>query len=294
MRHAFVGAGGIGGLLAAALVRGGSDVLLVLRPETLAHYAGRLSVESAMLGDFEVDVPAASTLDRDVDFVWVATKATQLEPALALAPHDRVGTAVVIPLLNGIDHVALLRERYANVVAGAIRVESERISPGRIRQTSPFLSVELAGAEPAAAELRRADIYCRTRDDELSLLWDKLAFLAPVALATSALDAPLGAVRDDPRYRGCQNEVLAVARAEGAWVDEVALRALQESAPGEVRSSMQKDVAAGREPELDAIAGPVLRGGERHAIAVPATAELVRLVRARAANLHSDCPATQR
>jgi 2-dehydropantoate 2-reductase len=252
-----------------------------MRPEALEGYNGRLGVESAVLGEFEVEVPAAPGLDRDVDVLWVTTKATQLEPSLALAPPDGVGGAVVIPLLNGVDHVALLRAHYANVVAGAIRVESERLAASRIRQSSPFLRVELAGVGPVAAELRAAGIDCRVRADELSLLWDKLAFLAPVALATTALELPLGGVRDDERYRGCCDEVLAVARAEGARVDEEALRALQESAPGGTRSSMQKDVAAGRPPELDAIAGPILRGGRRHGIPVPNTDELVRLVTAR-------------
>ena len=282
MRHAILGTGGIGGLLGGALARAGAGVVLLMRPETLARYGGRLAVESAVLGDFEVEVPAAPGLDRDIDALWVTTKAMQLEPALALAPPERVSGAVVIPLLNGVDHLALLRARYPNVVAGAIRVESERLAPARIRQSSPFLRVELAGAEPLAAELRAAGIDCRVRDDHLSLLWDKLAFLAPVALATTALDAPLGAVRHDERYRRCQNEVLAVARAEGARVDEKALGALQEAAPDEMRSSMQKDVAAGRRPELDAIAGPILRGGRRHGIPVPATDELARLVGDRA------------
>jgi ketopantoate reductase len=45
---------------------------------------------------------------------------------------------------------------------------------------------------------------------------------------------------------------------------------------------MQKDVAGGREPELDAIAGPIIRGGRRHSIPVPATEGLARAVRARA------------
>ena len=281
MRHAILGAGGIGGLLGASLVRADADVVLLMRPEALARYGGRLAVESAVLGDFEVDVAAAPGLDRDVDAVWVTTKAMQLESSLALALPEHVGDAVVIPLLNGVDHIALLRARYRNVVAGAIRVESERIAPARIRQSSPFLRVELAGAEPVAAELRTAGIDCRVRDDEFSLLWEKLAFLAPVALATTALDAPLGAVRDDVRYRRCQDEVLAVARAEGAHVDEQALRAILEAAPAGMRSSMQKDVAAGRQPELDAIAGPILRGGRRHRIPVSSTDELARLVAAR-------------
>jgi 2-dehydropantoate 2-reductase len=78
LRHAILGAGGIGGLLAAALARAGARVVLLMRPETLAHYEGRLFVESAVLGDFEVDVPAVSGLDGDVDVIWVTTKATQL------------------------------------------------------------------------------------------------------------------------------------------------------------------------------------------------------------------------
>jgi 2-dehydropantoate 2-reductase len=282
MRHAILGAGGIGGLVAAALARGSSDVVILLRPEALAKYDGSLVVDSAVLGQFTIDVPAMSKLDRAVDVLWVTTKATQLEPALALAPPERVGDATVIPLLNGIDHVELLRQRYRSVVPGVIRVESERLAPGRISQTSPFLSIGLAGAEPVAGELRMAGVDCSTSDDELTLLWSKLAFLAPVALATTAVDGPLGAIRDDERYHGCQSEVLAVARAEGAQVDEQSLRSMAAGAPYAMRSSMQKDVAAGRQPELDAIAGPVLRGAARHDIAVPYTEELARLVASRA------------
>ena len=281
MRHAILGAGGVGGLVGAALARDGHDVVLLLRPETLERYGGRLAVESAVLGDFEVDVPATAELDRDVDVLWVTPKATQLDAALALAPAGRVGDAVVIPLLNGVDHVELLRERYSNVVAAAIRVESERVAPDRIRQASPFLIVDLAGAEAVGAELEAAGITVRQRDDERTLLWDKLAVLAPIALATTGLDSSYGGVRTDERYLRCQDEAIAVARADGASIDERALRTMLTKVPDEMRSSMHKDVDAGRPPELDAIAGPILRGGERHGIPVPATAELVALVAAR-------------
>jgi 2-dehydropantoate 2-reductase len=283
MRHAILGTGGIGGLIAAALARAGREVVLLMRPETIARYDGRLTVESTVLGDFEVRVGAAPNLEKDVDALWVAVKAMQLESALQIAPPERVGGATVVPLLNGIDHLAFLRTRYANVVAGAIRVESDRTPSWRIRQTSPFLRVELAGAEPLADELRAAGIETRVRDDERTLLWEKLAFLAPLALATTALDRPLGGIRDDERYRRCQEEALAVARAAGGHLDADALHALAAAAPDGMQSSMQKDVAAGRPPELDAIAGPILRGGQRYAIPVPATTELVGLVEARSA-----------
>jgi 2-dehydropantoate 2-reductase len=278
MRHAVLGVGGVGGLIGGALAHAGAEVVLLLRPPALARYDGVLSVESAVLGDFEVSCPASSTLDREVDVVWVTTKATQLEAALSLAPPAQVNDATVIPLLNGIDHVALLRSRYANVVAGAMRVESERRASGHIVQRSPFVAVELAGAEPVAAELRSAGIDCVVRDDEQTLLWSKLAFLGPLALATTALGGPMGEVRGDPRFQAALDEALAAARADGAHVDEEAVRKLAATAPSTMQSSMQKDVAAGRAPELDAIGGAILRAADRHGMAAPATRELMRLV----------------
>jgi len=55
--------------------------------------------------------------------------------------------------------------------------------------------------------------------------------------------------------------------------------------PGNMRSSMQKDVERGNAPELDAIAGPILRGAARHEIEVPATKKLVAAVESRAGSL---------
>ena len=55
------------------------------------------------------------------------------------------------------------------------------------------------------------------------------------------------------------------------------LRFLDSLHPG-MRSSMQKDVAAGNPPELDAIAGPILRGAQQHGLDVPVTRELVEMI----------------
>jgi ketopantoate reductase len=65
------------------------------------------------------------------------------------------------------------------------------------------------------------------------------------------------------------------ALAEGAKVAPEPILATLKEAPDGFRSSMQKDVAAGRPPELEAIAGPILRGGTEHGIDVSATRALV-------------------
>jgi hypothetical protein len=51
-----------------------------MRADALERYGGRLIVESAVLGDFDVSVRAAPGLEEEVDVLWVATKAWTRRP----------------------------------------------------------------------------------------------------------------------------------------------------------------------------------------------------------------------
>lgn len=285
MRHGVLGVGGVGGFLGGALARAGLDLVLLMRKETLAAYNGHVRVESVVVGDFDVAVPATSILDRELDVLWVTPKATQLEGALELVPADRLGDAAVVPLLNGLDHVDVLRARFGDcVLAASIAIESERIDVGHFRQKSAFALVNLAPAPRAAelcAELKDAGLGCSIGASEEEVLWQKLAVLAPIALTTTARQAPLSAVVADPDWRkrleGCVREVAAVADAEGVAFDAEAALSRYEQV-GDLRSSMQKDRAAGRPLELDAIGGAVLRAAQRNAIATPFTRDLVERI----------------
>ena len=73
-----------------------------------------------------------------------------------------------------------------------------------------------------------------------------------------------------------------MANASGAEMDAAQIQAVVDSSPPAMRSSMQKDVAAGRELELDAIGGPIVRGGERFGIGVSTTMELMAAIRVTA------------
>lgn len=291
MIHAILGSGGLGGFVGGALARAGLPVTLILRPQTMTCHPDRLSVTSQVLGDFETRVHLATELTEPVDVLWLTMKATQLDAALTAVPVDRVGDALIVPLLNGVDHVATLRARYDpdHVIAGTIRIESERVAPGEIRQLSPFAVVRLAAVgrlaprvHDLADEVRSAGLSCEVVEDEPSLLWSKLAFLAPLALTTTAMGAPLGDVRRDPRWRArleaCVREACAAADIDGARIDRNAILALLDGAPEGMRSSMQKDVEAGRQPELDAIGGPILRRGHEQGFDVSATETLMTTI----------------
>jgi 2-dehydropantoate 2-reductase len=98
----------------------------------------------------------------------------------------------------------------------------------------------------------------------------------------SASEDSLGGVRADAgrwaSLEQCVNETCAVGVSEGDKVAPEPILTALEGLPNGFRSSMQKDVAAGRVPELDAITGPILRGGSEHGIEVSVTRSLVERV----------------
>ena len=291
MRHAILGVGGVGGLMAAFLAHAGEEVTLLLRPETIGRYPKTLSVQSPF-GSFEVPTECATVLAGHCDVVWITVKATQLEDSLKVLGNGNTITTI-IPLLNGVDHLALLRSRFGRdrIVPATIAVEAERVSPGFIVQRSPFVRLNIGSqAEPQLTaiieKLRSFGFTCNFIPDERTLLWSKLVFLAPLALTSTAGALTTDQIMSDPtwhsRLLGCLHEVYSVGTASGAKLDEAQVQKLFAGLPAGMRSSMQKDVAAGRPPELDAIAGPIIRGGQEHGIPAPITRELVDLIRTKA------------
>jgi len=286
MRIAVLGAGGVGGFLAAALQRGGNDVVVIARDATVdAVMRDGLTVTSTTHGEMHERPRAATALDQDVDVLIITVKATGLDDALSRIHTD---PRLVVPQLNGLDHMPVLRARFGDaVVAAAIRIEATRIGPTTIEHTSPFLLVDLAGAGEFAATLEAAGIPTRTSETETQVMWTKLVRLNALALTTTAFEAPLGAIRDDPDRRAAlvavMHETAAAGNAAGARLDPgIAETELLVNAHAELRSSMARDVEAGREPELDAIAGSVLRAAARHEVAVPTIASLTQLISRRA------------
>ena len=281
MRFAVLGPGGVGGLLAALLARAGDDVIVLAGEQTArAIAAGGLTVESGRFGTFTARVRTAGQLDDHVDAVLVTVKATQLEQALERVAPTVLGDAVIVPFLNGLDHVDLLRRRYGpdRVVPATIRVETTKVGVGLIRHTSPFVAVDIGAAAANVGErLAATGIDVRVRDDELAMLWEKFAVLAPMALLTTHDRAPAGEVRTSRRreMEALVREFAAVAAAEGVTIDASRTIRFIDSVPETMETSMQRDRAAGRPLELDALGGALLRRAARANIDVPVATKLV-------------------
>jgi 2-dehydropantoate 2-reductase len=158
-------------------------------------------------------------------------------------------------------------------------------------QRSPFVNLNLAaGGEPLlaaiAARLRDLGFTCRFIQNEQTLLWSKLCFIGPFALVTSASGMNKGEIYADAEWKrqliSAIAEACAVAKASRAEVEAAQIQAIFDGLPSGIRSSMQKDLASRRQLELDAIGGPIVRGGERYGIDVSTTAALIAVIRTKA------------
>jgi 2-dehydropantoate 2-reductase len=264
MKHAVLGPGAIGGLVATALAHETAQVTLLVRPHAHTDHSGMLHLQRPQ-GAIEAQVEIAARLTEPVDVLWVAVKAHQLVAALHAVPPD-AAIGAIVPLLNGIEHVHLLRSLFTHnrVVPATILVSSERVAPLRIVQRSRFANLALSmigeqRLQGVAERLRHAGFSCEFRADEKTMLWDKLAFLASFALVGAASDQDKQGIFADATWRTRLREILARLQ----------------SLPPAMRSSMQKDVSAGRDPELDAIGGAIIRAGRKYGIGVPAIRKLV-------------------
>lgn len=267
-RIAVLGAGAVGGMLGALLAAAGHLVTMLAsdRTSTAINVDG-LTLRSARFGRTAVRVPARPWLAAPVDVLFVAVKAPDLLAALGRVPAALVEGAAVVPLLNGVDHVPLLRAVFprAEVVPMTVAVEATRVAPGVVEHLSPFAdyAVTAGHAGGPGALLRGAGLDVDTSaPDEATLLWRKLCFLGPFALLTTRMTEPIGPAREarPDLLAALVDEAVAAATACGATgLDGAAVRARLGGMPATMRSSMLKDAEAGAVLELDAIAGPILR-----------------------------------
>jgi 2-dehydropantoate 2-reductase len=252
-------------MLGALLAQSGNDVVLLGSDRTATSIGVHgLRLSSSTFGDVEAPVTARTWLTESPDVLIVAVKAPDLPAALQRAPAATVGRAAVVPLLNGVDHVPYLRAAYptADVVPMTVAVEATRTGPGVIEHLSPFARYASAGPSAPGVLLAAAGLDLDTSaPDEATLLWRKLTFLAPFALLTTALRAPIGPAREarPTELTALVEEACAAAATHGAAIDPDSVSGRIAGAPPTMQSSMLKDRLAGATLELDAIAGPILR-----------------------------------
>ncbi|MEW6241293.1 MAG: 2-dehydropantoate 2-reductase [Chloroflexota bacterium] len=289
MKIAVIGTGGVGGYYGGLLAKQGHDVTFLARGahlEAIRRYG--LQIKS-IHGDFSVTPAQAAANPAEIgtpDLVLFCVK-TYHTDQVAKSIQPIVGPQTsVLSLQNGIDAA----DRIGAVVGmdrllgGATWLSSAVEAPGIIKQVSQFRRVvfgELDGrVTPRVQSIFEAfqptGITVEISQDILKLLWTKFVFIAAASSFGALTRLPIGDWRDVPETRALvvnlMKEVEAVGRAHGANLDadvvEKSLAFMDAAAP-HIRASMQVDVEAGRQFELEAMVGVIGRKGREAGVPTP-------------------------
>lgn len=274
-RIAVIGAGAIGGTVAAWLARNPAhEVALCVRsaiPSLQVETPDGLLQPSLAVWS----TPAEA---RQVDWVLVATKAYDSAAAAAWLPPLLTPSTRLAILQNGVEHRARFHGRLDEdrVVPAIVDIPAEREAPGRIhqRRTGSILVADDAAGRAFVTLFAETPIAAATTPDFTTAAWRKLAINCAGAVNALTL-RPGGISRDDnvaALMRGLIGECIAVGRAEGAdlpggLADDVV--AGYRAGPADSVNSMLADRLAGRPMEVDARNGIIVRLGAKHGIDTP-------------------------
>ena len=271
-RIGILGPGAVGAALAVPLAESGVDVVCVARRATAAAIRSHgLTLRQG--SDVRTVRPhAVEELDEHLDLLLVTVKATGLDDSL-----DRIksGAEVVLPLLNGLEHVDTIRQRLGGrVLAGSIgKLEAYRDGSTETVQTTAEPLITVFPEDEALVPLRDAGFEIRAGASEPAVLWEKTVRLAPLAAATAISQQTLGELRSDARWRSTLEaaiaEACAIAAADGVSLNQAAQWEILDTMPATVTTSTARDAAAGRPTELDAILGAVVRAAGRLGVGAP-------------------------
>jgi 2-dehydropantoate 2-reductase len=280
---AVLGPGAVGGTFAVRFLQADYRTICVAPPATV-QLMGLAGISFEYNGGEPLVARPVCTehLVQPVSLLVIAVKAIQLEEALERVDPDSVGEGVVLPLLNGLEHMEPLRERFDGRVAAGSLSRFEAYRPGRVQivQKSQTALVTMASADLPEKELayaadtvQRAGIDVELESDEKRVLWRKAVRLAVLAPMTALTQMTVGQLRTDlewrPRIEQALDEACAIAAADGvSLMASAQWTRITELEPG-LTTSAARDVAARRPSEIDAITGAVVRAGERLGVPCP-------------------------
>lgn len=287
MRILVTGAGAVGGYFGARLIEAGRDVTFLVRPRRRDQLAAGGLVVRSPDGDVKLSpqLVTAEDLTEPYDLILLTVKSYGLD-ALINDLRPAVGTqTVIIPALNGMRHLDVLREAYGEklIFGGVCKIAAQLDPDGSVRHLGmePSWSYgELDGSASERAQqihetLQAKGFQGRLTNSIMIEMWEKWVFIASAAAAACLLRGSVGeieAVGGAPVVEKIIDEATAVAAAAGFTTRPAAeanARQTLTAAGSTFTASLYRDLLQGLPIEADQIIGDLLDRGQQAGLELP-------------------------
>lgn len=291
MKYLIIGAGGTGGCIGAYMTQAGKDVTLIARGVHLkAMQENGLRMETTSKGNYVVENIKATDMEHyneKPDVIFVCVKGYSLKETIPFIRKVAKPETVVIPVLNIYGTGGRMQKELPNLLVtdGCIYIVGLIKEPGCLLQSGSLFKVvfgvrEATEYRPMLAQVKKdledADIECVLSDNIRKDAMRKFSYISPAAAcgqyyraASDAMQKP-GEIRET--FKTLIGEIMAISDAMGITFEEDMIKTnlaiMDTLAPG-VKTSMQRDVEAGKNSELDGLVYSVVRLGEEYGVSVP-------------------------
>ena len=291
MKYLIIGAGGTGGCMGAYMTKAGKDVTLIARGAHLkAMQENGLRMETTAKGSFVVEDIKATDMEHykeKPDVIFVCVKGYSLEETIPFIRRVAKPETVVIPVLNIYGTGGRMQKELPELLVtdGCIYIVGMIKEPGCLFQSGNLFRVVFGVREPEEYRQVLADIKKDLEDSEIECVLSdnirkdamrKFSYISPAAAcgqyyraASDDIQKP-GEIRET--FKTLISEIMILSKAMGITFEEdmVATNvAIMDSLVPGVKTSMQRDVEAGKKSELDGLVYSVARLGEEYGVSLP-------------------------
>ena len=289
MKIVVMGTGGVGGYFGARLANAGYDVSFVARGEHLnAIKKNGLKIISE-LGDMIIHPAKASDNPSDfeiADIVLFCVKSYDTESSSNLIKPIVGQNTAVIPFLNGIGHIEIMRKILGQnaVIGGVAAISALILEPGVIKHNSAMQMLKFGEFNNAISPrvkafqeaCEKSGINNNIPDNIECDIWQKIIMICTLAGANCITRLPLGDCRTNPATRNFMKtlaeEAVAVALAEKIILPdnqvEITMKQL-DSLPEGMKASTLPALEKGEKLESSALNGAICILGNKHDISTP-------------------------
>lgn len=291
MKYLVIGAGGTGGMIGAFLAKEGKDVTLIARGAHLkAMQENGLYVESAIKGGFllsDVKVADMEHYEEQPDVIFVCVKGYSIEETIPFIKRIAKPDTVVIPVLNIYGTGGKMQEKLPDILVtdGCIYIVGMIKSPGHLFQTGNLFRVvygvrEKGEYRPVLEEIKKdleeCGIEVLLTDNIKRDALRKYSYISPAAACGQYYGVGAGEIQKEGEvretFKALIHEIELLAGAMGISFGEDMVKtnlAIIDGFAPDVKTSMQRDVEAGRMSEIDGLVYEVVRMGEQNGIELP-------------------------
>lgn len=301
-QFAVIGAGPIGGIMGAHLASAGYDVTLV---DVLKDHLDEIEKSGFTITGFkELNVPFPKerlcySIDelagRDIDFIFVAVKASILPKILPMLKKVSQPDVTFISLQNGLDTEDFIAETFGkeNTLRIVVNYAGNLIGNGRVRisffNAPNYLGMISPLAEDKAKELAEiitaSDLETVFTPDIKRYEWEKTilnAALSPVcALTRRTMKQMMDLTETRNLVEALLREGIEVAEAHDIRFEPGFLEHCMDylDKAGHHKTSMHVDIERGSPTEIDFLNGKIAEYGRAKGLLTPYNSTIVSLIK---------------